>query len=89
MSVPKDYPLILARRRSIHNLHVLEISHKAYCFSCLETFSPKEITKWTDKGLTALCPHCGESSVLPAGAAQSREFLLEMKEYWFGKPKGT
>ena len=33
------------------------------CFYCGKRFNPKEIKEWTDKGQTAICPHCGIDAV--------------------------
>lgn len=56
------------------------------CFYCLEIFEPNKIEDWlTDEG-TALCPRCGIDSVLPdnVGYPITRDFLTQMKSYWFG-----
>lgn len=89
MSLPKDHPIILAHKHSIRNLPLLEVAHRAHCFYCLKSFSPSEITKWVDRGRTALCPHCGIDSVLPASMVPSPDFLREMEDYWFGELKGS
>jgi len=56
------------------------------CFFCLETFIVDEITDWTDKGDTALCPNCGIDSVIgdAAGFPETPDFLAAMERRWFG-----
>lgn len=55
------------------------------CFYCLNIFSPKEIKDWLPLEDTAICPYCGIDSVLgeSSGYPITKEFLEEMKKYWF------
>ena len=53
------------------------------CFYCCQIFPPTEIEEWIDDDQTALCPHCGIDSVLPASALLTPEFLEEMHKWWF------
>jgi len=55
----------------------------ASCFYCLKEFKRTSITKWTDNGETAICPHCNNDTVLPG--QWSQEFLNNMRKYWFGE----
>ena len=71
----------------MQNRKALEQSEFCACFYCLESFSPTEITEWTDSNdSTAMCPKCGIDSVL--GSAQGfkldQEFLSKMNKKWFG-----
>ncbi len=36
------------------------------CFHCFAEFQGSEITKWADRGKTALCPKCGVDAVVNA-----------------------
>jgi hypothetical protein len=54
-------------------LHALSCHHadllKEYalfgCFHCQGIFSPSDVSEWTDRGQTALCPLCGIDAVIP------------------------
>jgi hypothetical protein len=72
---------------SIYNLPLIETAHRCGCFYCLQTFTPSEITKWADKGQTALCPKCGIDSVLPSVTDPS--ILAVMNLYWFSELTST
>jgi len=75
-----------AHRRSIRHRQEIEASELCGCFYCETTFSPADITKWTDDGQTALCPRCGIDSVLaarPDVPATAPAFLRAMHERWF------
>jgi hypothetical protein len=76
------------KHASRHRAEVLR-SGLCGCFYCCSTFSPQDITRWTDEvggeGQTALCPRCGIDSVLGdrSGFELSPGFLLNMKSCWF------
>jgi hypothetical protein len=75
-----------AHKHSIRHRPELWASTLCGCFYCLETFIPDEITDWTDKGDTALCPNCGIDSVIgdASGFPVTPEFLAAMERRWFG-----
>ena len=75
-------------RYAMKNKSQLENSQLAGCYYCLQTFPASEIKEYVDKGLTALCPHCGIDSVVGdvCGYELSKNALQEAHEYWF-KPK--
>lgn len=77
---------VLAAHKHSH-LHRAEIekSKKCGCFYCLSIFPPSEINDWTDVNDTAICPYCWVDSVIgdSAGFPITKEFLQEMKDYWF------
>lgn len=50
---------------SFRNKELLDLEWQACCFHCFSKFHPDKIKEWTDKGQTAVCPHCGIDSVLP------------------------
>lgn len=85
----EDY--IKAHEHCIYHRDEILSSTICGCFYCLETFSPSEISNWVDVpedssiGQTALCPRCMIDSVIgdKSGYPITREFLKEMKEYWF------
>ncbi len=76
-------------RLSSSNRDVLKEDRECGCFHCLRTFKASEITKWIPerdgRDETALCPHCGVDSVLPARAGErvDAEILRAMQAYWF------
>ncbi|MCQ2106028.1 MAG: cytoplasmic protein [Fibrobacter sp.] len=51
---------------SFRNRGVLSSATQCGCFYCKRSFTPSEITEWTDDGEdTALCPYCSIDSVIP------------------------
>jgi hypothetical protein len=78
-------PIRVAHRHSSgHRAEVLQ-SSLCGCFYCGATFAPDKIAEWIDSDQTALCPHCGIDSVIPAasGFELTPEFLASMKAHWF------
>lgn len=79
---------VLAAHKHSH-LHRAEIekSEKCGCFYCLRIYPSSEIVDWTDVGDTAICPYCDIDSVIgdSAGFPITKEFLKEMKDYWFNR----
>lgn len=70
-----------------HHRVALEKSTRCGCFSCLQIFSPSEITEWVrrDQDQTAVCPYCGIDSVLPGSKVElTPELLAVMQAEWFG-----
>lgn len=69
------------------HFHRFEVFHseRCACFSCMQSFSPNQIVEWTDKDMTALCPHCKMDAVLPDynGTPINRETLVEMNQYTY------
>lgn len=54
------------------------------CFFCLKVFSSEDITHWIRKEAgTALCPYCGNDTVLweRPGLPITEDFLKTMKDY--------
>lgn len=68
-----------------YNKEQLFKSEKCGCFYCLEIFDPKLILDWCDDEKTAICPYCGIDSIIYESKAYhiTKEFLNQMKEYWF------
>jgi hypothetical protein len=60
-------------------------SAKCGCFSCGRVYMPADITEWTDKDNTAICPHCHIDSVIPenVGYPLDEEFLMAMNTKYF------
>ena len=77
------------------NSELLARSEHAGCFYCQALFDPGEIKDWVggrqvdigdaEKGVTALCPHCGIDAVLPSAApiTLSASLLAEMRQHFF------
>ena len=59
---------LLAKLHKTASFHRYEVSQSesCACFNCGQSFQPAQITEWTDKGLTALCPHCHMDAVVPS-----------------------
>ena len=56
------------------------------CSYCRTTFPPESIDTWLNEGSgTAVCPHCGIDSVIPATEVYplTPELLDAMHAYWF------
>ena len=81
---------IKAHKYSSNHRNQLLTDKKCGCFYCLKIFSPKEIIDWVeDIGGTGICPYCGTDSIIgeSSGYPISKEFLIEMRNYWFNKSK--
>lgn len=74
-----------AHKLSSHHREQLSGSRQCGCFYCLRIFDPKEIVDWCDNEQTAICPYCHIDSIIPDSEACpiSKEFLQQMREYWF------
>ena len=69
---------------TIENKKQVLASQTCRCANCLATFSGAEVTEFTDKGKTAICPKCGVDAVLPDCVEGLNETLLqEIHDYWF------
>ena len=78
--------IVKAHYFSSNNKKELLKDKKCGCFYCLEIFNPNEINRWIDDTSgTAICPYCGIDSVIgeSSGFPITKEFLKEMKNYWF------
>jgi len=78
--------VIDAHKFSSNNKKALLNDQKCGCFYCLNIFDSKEITNWVkEKEGTAICPLCCVDSVIgeSSGYPITKEFLMEMKKYWF------
>lgn len=79
--------IINAHRFCDNNKQALQKDRICGCFYCLNIFSPSEITNYVEIGTlgSALCPYCDIDSVIgeSSGYPITREFLQQMKEYWF------
>jgi len=63
-----------------------EVAHseRCACFFCGQTFAPEQVTEWTDKDMTALCPSCKMDSVLPDyNTPIDAETIAELNRYAF------
>ncbi|NSB15133.1 cytoplasmic protein [Clostridium beijerinckii] len=79
---------IKAHKYSSNHRNQLLRDKKCGCFYCLKIFSPKEIVDWVeDIGGTGICTYCGTDSIISesSGYQITKEFLIEMKNYWFNK----
>ena len=75
----------IAKLHKSASFHRYEVFHSELCacFNCGQSFAPEQIVEWTDKNLTALCPHCHMDAVLPSysGLPADDETLAELKRY--------
>ncbi len=77
-------PAVTAHQHSSNHRQSLEASERCGCFHCLTEFQPDKIREWTDRGQTAICPHCGIDSVLGTNDLEINQDLLKaMQDYWF------
>ena len=69
---------------TIENKKQVLASQTCRCANCLATFSGAEVTEFTDKGKTAVCPKCGVDAVLPdCVEGLDDQLLQEIHDYWF------
>ena len=69
---------------TIENKQQVLASQTCRCAHCLATFSGAEVTEFTYKGKTAICPNCGEDAVLPdCVEGLDDQLLQEIHDYWF------
>ena len=69
---------------TIENKQQVLASQTCRCANCLATFSGAEVTEFTDKGKTAVCPKCGVEAVLPdCVEGLDDQLLQEIHDYWF------
>ena len=81
-----DSKLIASHKFCVNNKPMLMKNEKCGCFYCLEIFHSSEIREWIqDTSGTAICPYCGVDSIISesSGYPISKDFLTEMKQYWF------
>ena len=69
---------------TIENKKQVLASQTCRCANCLATFSGAEVTEFTDKGKTAVCPKCGVEAVVPdCVEGLDDQLLQEIHDYWF------
>ena len=75
----------LAQLHKTTNFNSFEIAYSksCSCFNCGQSFKPADVNEWTDKGLTALCPHCHMDAVVPSynGNPTDAASLEALKRY--------
>lgn len=84
MSDTPDLDLI--HDAAINNRHAVMASTRCGCFSCEAMFHGWEITDFTERDFSAVCPRCGIDSVLPEhlpNAQLSQALLRQMRERYF------
>ena len=81
----KKVEVIKAHQFCKNNKDILLKDKLCGCFFCLKIFAPTEIKDWADENKTAICPYCGIDSIISESSKFpiTKEFLEEMKEYWF------
>lgn len=91
--------LLAAYRYTTNNWAQINASASCGCCNCLQIFSPDEVVAWSGLDMhnfedaaainqqTALCPRCGNESVLgdKCGFPIDARFLEKMNEAWFQK----
>ena len=80
----KDLSMFNYLNHTIENKKQVLASQTCRCANCLATFSGAEVTEFTDKGKTAICPKCGVEAVLPdCVEGLDDQLLQEIHDYWF------
>jgi hypothetical protein len=79
---------------SSHHVDLLQEYKLLGCFSCMAMISLKDVEEFTDRGQTALCPHCSVDAIIPLmqhGNANSGAgaVLPAMHEKWFAIATAT
>ena len=77
---------ITAHAASSNHRGMILGSESCGCFHCLAVFAPACITYWVGaEGATATCPRCGIDAVIgsASGFPIERDFLAQMRSYWF------
>jgi hypothetical protein len=79
MNLIKNVPML-----AINNKSLLQATDSCGCYHCGTIMPTKEITKWTDKEQTAVCPFCTCDCIIPAGngIALSKESLQKIHDHW-------
>lgn len=77
--------LIKLHKCATYNRKDLEVADACGCFYCKNIFYPGDITEWTDKGQTAICPKCGVDSVISnkKNYKVTKEDLEILNKYYF------
>jgi hypothetical protein len=72
---------------AINNRHTIEVSTRCGCFSCEAMFHGWEVTDYTERDFSAICPRCQIDSVLPerlpGGAELNQALLRSMRVRYF------
>lgn len=82
----EENEIIKAHEFSANHKSDLLKDKKCGCFYCLKIFNPNEIKEWIGEiNGTAICPYCGVDSIIGESSKFpiTKEFLKNMKEYWF------
>ena len=89
----KEERRLLARRKLASNHRErFRAAESGGCFSCCAEFPTEEITDWIQtrdgdrSGETALCPRCGNHTVIPGEGETDLQDLKKMHERW-GAPE--
>ncbi len=85
MKYSDEYLIAAHKHSSNHKKEIIQ-SNRCGCFYCCETYPPTEITKWIDKGETAICPRCTIDSVIGSISGYpvtELQFLKVMHDVWF------
>jgi hypothetical protein len=74
--------IIKAYDASKDNLDSMDTATMCGCYNCLQIFETSKIKTCIDGD--AICPHCGEASLIPdnAGFKLEDEFLKMVNKYW-------
>jgi hypothetical protein len=81
----KPQHIVEAHKHSWKHRAEILASRQCGCFDCCQLFSPDEVNTWIEEEGTALCPRCGNDTVLPEKLGLyflTTELLKEMHIYW-------
>lgn len=66
------------------NKSLVQRSDKVGCYHCSKIFDSKEIVQFTDKGETAICPHCNVDSIVTSSDFDLTEDMMKkLNDHWF------
>ena len=73
-----------AAEDSCWNYDAIKKSKLCGCYDCMRTFNAEEVTEWDVEDDSAVCPYCGQSSVIgdSQGYAISEEFMLQLNGFF-------
>ena len=75
--------------QSMFNKVKLDETSLCGCFYCKEIMPVTEITEWTDRARTAICPYCGIDSIHPDSEKYplTETLLDQLYKMYFDNPQ--
>lgn len=84
-----DQDIRNAPKYAMKNRKSVEESGTCGCYYCCSVFPSVDISEWTDKSQTALCPVCKVDAVIAEsqGVSLDEETLKVIHKHWFSEKK--